>query len=195
MKYYQLQFTNDLNFSAEYYVQQDDGFQPAQLYPPHIHDSLEFYMLFDGEASFMVEDKLYKIKPGDVIMSKPNHLHNCVRNTASKHKHACIWLTTQSDLLCADFLGEEVDPVISFTEADKNRLFGLHNELDEAGAKNDERKILRLLLQITEIYRDNLAQKGSAEKEKIPSVLKQILADVNEHFAIVNNLEYFTKKW
>lgn len=195
MKYYDLQFPTITDFTVRYYMEREDDCQPAKLYPPHIHDSLEFYILFEGESAFMVEDKLYKIKPGDVVMSKPNHLHNCVRNREGVHKNSCIWIDANTGFLSADFLDGEIDPVISLDEKDKRTLFGLYDELEEASKKNDERKIFRLIVQITEIYRDNLVKKGSAEKEKMPAILKQILLDIKENFATLGHLDYFTKKY
>jgi AraC-like DNA-binding protein len=195
MKYYDLQFPTITDFTVRYYMEREDDCQPAKLYPPHIHDCLEFYILFEGESAFMVEDKLYKIKPGDVVMSKPNHLHNCVRNREGVHKNSCIWIDANTGFLSADFLDGEIDPVISLDEKDKRTLFGLYDELEEASKKNDERKIFRLIVQITEIYRDNLVKKGSAEKEKIPAILKQILLDIKENFATLGHLDYFTKKY
>lgn len=195
MRSYDLQFPPIADFSVRYYVTKDDNSQPAKLYPPHIHDDLEFYILLEGESSFVVEDKLYKLSPGDVVMSKPNQLHNCVRNKEGVHKNSCIWIDTNTRFLTAEFLDDNNDCVITPSDKDKEQLFDLYDELDEAGKSNDERKIFRLILQITEIYRDSLVKKGSVEKEKIPAVLKQILTDINENFTTLGDLDYFTKKY
>lgn len=192
---YNLQFSTIADFSVQYYVEKNDNLQPARLYPPHIHDELEFYILLEGEASFTVEDRLYKLSPGDVVMSKPNHLHNCVRNTEGVHKNSCIWIDANAGFLTADFLDDNKDCIITPSDQDKEKLFALLDELDEAGENNDERKVLRLILQITEIYRDNLVKKGSVGKEKIPAILKEILKDINENFTTLGGLDYFTKKY
>ena len=51
---------------------------PARYSPAHIHDLCEIYVNLSGNVSFVVERNLYKILPGDIIITKPYEYHHCV---------------------------------------------------------------------------------------------------------------------
>ena len=46
-------------FEAAYYVEDDGTVQPPKRYAPHIHDTIEFYFLLEGEAAFSVENNQF----------------------------------------------------------------------------------------------------------------------------------------
>ena len=41
----------------------------------HIHDYCEVYFNVSGNVSFAVENKVYPVNTGDIIISKPNEIH------------------------------------------------------------------------------------------------------------------------
>ena len=53
----------------------------------HSHDCCEDYVNVEGDVSFMVEDTLYPISPGDAIITRPWEHHHCVYNSNRFHKH------------------------------------------------------------------------------------------------------------
>jgi len=57
----------------------------------HIHDFYEIYVNLCGDVSFLVENNLYAIRMGDVIITRPNELHRCIYHSACIHEHFCIW--------------------------------------------------------------------------------------------------------
>lgn len=57
---------------------------------PHIHDCCEIYINISGNVSFMVENSIYSIMPGDIIITKPYEYHHCIYNDESDHNH--YWL-------------------------------------------------------------------------------------------------------
>lgn len=59
-------------FEAAFYVDDSRDEKPPKRYAPHIHDTLEIYFLLDGESSFSVENKIYKLGAGDAVISRPN---------------------------------------------------------------------------------------------------------------------------
>ena len=95
------------NYEAEYYFSYSPQKFEAKIFPPHVHDMLEFYVLIEGNVSFMVENEVYKLSSGDVIMSRPNEMHNCILNSTSLHKHLCIWFNTSCSFLFFPFLSHE----------------------------------------------------------------------------------------
>ena len=58
----------------------------------HIHDFYEIYVNISGDVSFLVEDQLYAVSHGDVIVSAPNEIHRCIYHSDCTHEHFCIWI-------------------------------------------------------------------------------------------------------
>ena len=58
----------------------------------HIHDFYEIYINISGDVSFLVEDTLYSIKRGDMIITAPNEIHRCIYHSSCVHEHFCIWI-------------------------------------------------------------------------------------------------------
>ena len=92
------------NLQMRHYLSDEGTTYPAHRFPPHLHDDVEFYVLLDGDTSFMVEHSLYHLKSGDVIVTIPNEMHNCVLNTQSVHKHLCFWFSPPNQFLFDSFL-------------------------------------------------------------------------------------------
>ncbi len=58
----------------------------------HIHDFFEIYLNLSGDVSFLVEDHLYPISRGDIIVTAPNEIHRCLYHSNGIHEHFCIWI-------------------------------------------------------------------------------------------------------
>ena len=41
----------------------------------HLHKYYEFLYFISGDATYIVEDNLYKIHPGDILLTRPGELH------------------------------------------------------------------------------------------------------------------------
>ena len=123
------------DFHVEYAVNEDVKIEKAKIFPPHIHDTLEFYVHLEGDASFVVEDKIYKISPGDVVISRPNELHNCILHTESIHKSASFWLDTSAFFLLSNFLDETSERLLSPKKEEKEKISALCTKLMMQGQK------------------------------------------------------------
>ena len=192
---YQLQIPSMSGFDLRYYFDNSPEKDEARVFPPHVHDRLEFYALVEGNVSFMVENHLYRLQPGDVIVSKPNEIHNCILNTDSVHQHLCFWFEATSDFLFSDFLTHEMGKgnLISPTESDKGRLLTLYYEIRQAGEEDQKHRQLYLALEILDILRRNMEMQ--TESHSMPPLLREILDDVNENFVAIGGLSYFTEKY
>lgn len=45
---------------------------------PHVHDFFEILYLFSGERCFFINDRIFKMTPGDLIIINPNVLHKAI---------------------------------------------------------------------------------------------------------------------
>lgn len=189
-----LKMTDISGFEANYYCRVGEK-RISHIFPPHMHDNLEVYVLLEGDASFMVEQSLYHLEPGDAIVTKPNEIHNCVLNSLSVHKHLCFWFSADQGVLLEDFLQHDFgkDNLISPTPEDKEKLYVLYEKLQELNENDGKRYEFSLLLQILELWGKNIS--CTAPLQQVPAELQSILEDINRNFLIIKNLEYFTEKY
>ncbi|MBO7214189.1 MAG: helix-turn-helix domain-containing protein [Clostridia bacterium] len=177
---------------VSFYLHEQQWIIPPMVYPPHVADSLEFYILIDGNSSFSVENNLYKLSIGDIIVAKPNQVHNCILNSTSVHKHLCFWFNPSSSFIFDKFLNIKSN-LISPPTDEKERLLDIYTELRIASENGDEFKQYSLIISMIEIIR-RYADVDSPE-QTAPPVLKEILDDLNSSFKEINSLSYFTTKY
>lgn len=63
----------------------------------HIHNCYELYLNLSGDVSFLVEQTLYPITRGDIIITMPNELHHCVYNSDCEHRNYCLWFDVEDN--------------------------------------------------------------------------------------------------
>ena len=194
-KRYTLRVPTINGFEMRYYFHNSETEDEAKTFPPHVHDRLEIYVLVEGNASFMVENRSYPLRAGDVIISKPNEVHNCILNSHSVHKHLCFWFDVTSEFLFSDFLAHNMGEgnLISPCSEDRERLLQIYHRLCEAGAKEMVYRQFYLTLEMLDILRSNL--KKNATVIPIPAWLRSILDDIDENFVSIHDLTYFTEKY
>ncbi len=179
------------NFNANYYVHDESKIMQGRVFPAHIADTIEFYVLFEGDVSFSVENRVYKVSPFDVVVTKPNQIHNCILNSNSPHKHACFWFDVNNEFIFKKFLEMDTN-LISPNEKDLEKLKEIYKRLGSE-KENNELTRFSLLVSMLEIFSKNIS--ASEKSQKIPLILEEILNDLNENFIEINSLSYFTKKY
>lgn len=102
---------------------------PLNQSESHVHKECEIYINLTGDVSFEVENRIYPITRGSVIITRPYEYHHCLYHSDHPHEH--LWITFQADenedflkifferkkgednliLLSADLL-EELSPIL-----------------------------------------------------------------------------------
>ncbi len=67
-----------------------DKFMMLNTPTPHIHSECEIYFNLSGDVSFMVENSIYPISRGSVIITRPYEYHHCIYNSNIAHSHYWI---------------------------------------------------------------------------------------------------------
>lgn len=67
---------------------------PENVFDSHIHEECEIYLNLSGDVSFVVENNIYPVKPGDIIITRPFEYHHCVYHSNKLHKH--FWILFSS---------------------------------------------------------------------------------------------------
>lgn len=194
-KRFYLQTPDVQGFETEYYFSEEQTEFPPRVFPFHLHDQLELYILLEGDVSFAVESSLYKLSPGDAIVTRPNEMHNCILNQQSVHKHACFWFDPSSSFLFEAFLshGFGKNNLITPDESAKAALPALIASLREASQQGDVHAQYYRTLELLHLYRR--FAKGEAAGEELPVLLRQILADMDADLSTLQSMQYFTEKY
>ena len=109
---------------------------PDRKTEPHIHECCEIYVNITGNVSFVVEKNIYKISPGDIIITKPYEYHHCVYHDDSDHLH--YWIM---------FSPDENPELFSFLTKKK---FGSGNHI-----RMSEKKRYKFLMQCEQLTRQD----------------------------------------
>ena len=64
--------------------------EPLKHPQAHAHTQCEIYINLSGDVSFMVEDTIYPIAPGRVIITRPHEYHRCIYHRETRHRH--FWI-------------------------------------------------------------------------------------------------------
>ncbi|MBO5879062.1 MAG: helix-turn-helix domain-containing protein [Clostridia bacterium] len=182
-------------YGVRFYRENKEDTTIAKSWTPHLHDALEVYILTEGDVSFAVESSHYKLQPGDVIITKPNEIHNCVLNSDSVHRHMCFWFDVSASFIFEDFLKHELGKDNLLRPDEENRLIlnRLCDRLMEASDAKDTHAQLYLTLEMLDVLRKFI---GKEIKTVAPTdTMKQILADINENFRYIKGLDYFCAKY
>ena len=190
---YSIQIPSITNFRTKFYFQTGERIVSAHDFPPHLHDELEIYILIEGDASFVVENKKYKLTHGDIIVSHPNEMHNCILDSNSVHKHICFWFDTSCEFLLETLLNKSYGNLISPSEEDKKALLEIYELISRASEENKLRRQFYLIMEMLDVISRN--SKNTIAQLSLPDNLSQILLDIDKHFVEINSLSYFTKKY
>ena len=60
---------------------------PLNHNEPHMHHECEIYVNLCGEVSFAVEDRIYPVRRGSVIITRPYEFHHCIYRANKLHEH------------------------------------------------------------------------------------------------------------
>lgn len=83
-------FDNINRFSMNISYIDIDAESKLNVNDPHIHDECEIYINLSGDVIFSVENSLYPIMPGNIIITRPFEYHNCIYKSNTLHEHYWI---------------------------------------------------------------------------------------------------------
>ena len=66
---FHLQIPDVSGYEVEYYFSETQTEYPPRVFPFHLHDQMELYILLEGDVSFAVESSLYRLSPCDAIVT------------------------------------------------------------------------------------------------------------------------------
>lgn len=195
MRFLNLTVPDICGYKVKYYYSNKVSEENPKNWIPHLHDTLELYVLIEGDVSFAVESSHYKLSPGEAIISKPNELHNCILNTRSVHRHLCFWFDASAGFIFDEFLRHDfgVGNHIKPDTAAKERLLSIYDSLVKANEEGDRHAEFYLTLEMLGIFRKFIST--DSESEGFPIIMQQIMSDINVNLKSIKSLDYFTAKY
>lgn len=189
--------SNILNFSFSHVRVREEAFGHAHE-ASHIHDVCEVYVNITGDISFVVENSVYPVSKGDIIITCPNEFHHCIANSECSHEHFCLWLDgkfARENLLTAFFdrtRGEK--NLISMPPHDKDKLIECLYDLDKALKKpRSVSAPAAALFAIIDLINEN--RECTRPSEKLPPEFGQILEYIDKHYAEDCSVSVLSKKF
>lgn len=145
----------------------------------HTHREFEIYVNLAGDVSFLVENTLYPLSHGDVIIARPGEHHHCVYRSDAPHKFFWILFDYESNSTLLDLLQKDISGnFISPNESAKEELIELCSALHSDPLSNEEK--LYSFLRILKILKDSQKSAGAGQSQT-PREIGDIIDYINEH--------------
>ena len=185
--YDKITLMNNLSYYVSYsrrYTYPDD----PELDAIHIHDNYEIYYHISGKASFFVNNAVYSLKPGDMIITSPGDVHVYIPDDKTDAEHFCLWFDKECGRELLPFLSkDDYCGKVSFDNDDieilKTIFSELYNNREDTTNLRKLSGILRICLMIDE--------KAIAEKNDssvIPPNIKEIVEYIDRNKTDICNM-------
>ena len=153
--------------------------------PLHIHDCIEIYFNVIGDVTFLVNNRLYPISPGDIVVSMPNDVHVCLFNSKARHEYYSLWLDVGECAAIRSLFDGNHSPRYSFNDPTREVLSDLFRRLYELSDGGSELKKTVSFLRIMTAFDSEECERGNALA--VPPEFQLILDEIDERFAEINN--------
>lgn len=171
-----------------------DALSPTNHHEAHIHKTCEVYINLSGNVSFAVEDRLYPISRGSVIITRPYEYHHCVYHSNAMHEHYWITFSTEQGL---DFLRiffdreKGVDNHITLDESALTEVCDVLNGLTCDQTDVLERRIM--LLRFFQILSKSSRHSTPSGYEHLPDDVAVTLEYIENHLCEDIDVETLAK--
>lgn len=155
---------------------------------PHIHDCYEFYINVSGDVAFLVNNRLYPVKKGDVIVSRPGDVHICIYQSPARHERFCFWLQCSEDSpLLAFTCRKEFSNFLHFSDDTRRELLRLLYRLKDAEEHCREPARSAYIFRLLTLF--NEGEQTEPEQPALPNSIQQVLDHINANFTQMHCVE------
>ena len=171
------------NFSYQQGTNQVDG--PEK---PHIHDSYEIYVNVTGDVAFLVNNRLYPVKKGDVIVTRPGDVHICIYQSDAMHERFCFWLDCPEDSPLLSFIHrKDFSNFIHFSDDTRRELLRLLYRLKDAEAAGREPARTAYVFRLLTLFAEG--EQTDLERPALPKPMQQVLDYINANYANLHSMD------
>lgn len=176
----------------------------------HHHDFFEIYFLLSGDVTYLIESRICRVMPGDLLLISPRELHQvCIQPEMSVYERYVLWvdpkLIRRLSTACSDLFrgldsnrpgyGNQLRLKPEDRSVIQSLLDGLYREAKNEGYGADllrESLLTQLLVTINRL----VVQEGShfEEDERTSEAVRQVINYVNLHYAEELSLDLLAEK-
>lgn len=172
------------NKSTFFSIEHHTGNAPTS--EEHLHDLYEFYYLKNGTASYLVNDKIYNLIKGDIVIIPPNTLHKTVFSKAQKRERILFYLDKKfitGDDGTKDIFPESYLFFHSTEHSRENMIF--EDLLKESKSFNNEIYIKSLICELL-ILLQRSEQKNyvCSESRDFPEVVLKVMEYIASNYTL-----------
>ena len=152
--------------------------------PSHIHEECEIYVNVSGDVSFMVENHLYPVGWGDIILSRPYEYHHCVYNSDKPHEHFWILFSVNgNEALLRPFFDRERGEKnrLVLPPAEKIRCLQICRRLAQEESGSTPAEGLRLFFDLLHLLEDAEPDESPVPANTLPTELAGVVAHMHAH--------------
>lgn len=154
----------------------------------HIHDDYEIYVHVNGNGAFLVDNNVYPLHRGDVILTKPGDVHVFIVNDASMTEYFCLWLSPAcGSRLLAFTHGDGFCPHLTFSEEIGEQLLRLLHRITAEDDRPWELEKISTVLQIVLLLADRTVHTPHAPLP-LPEEMKRIIEYVDREFRHISGV-------
>lgn len=148
----------------------------------HIHDFYELYVNLSGDVSFLVEDTVYSISRGDMIITAPNEIHRCIYHSNCVHEHFCIWIKELPFSMYGIKDEFEKSNLVVLSDEEKERLIEACFGFYKSASSNEmlKFKAVKCFFEILDIICTK--RQSAAEAQILPSSFSEIVEYISRHY-------------
>lgn len=181
-----LEALNSFHIMAKY----NDSNVPKPKEEPdsHIHEECEIYINLSGDVSFIVENRIYPVLPGSIIITRPYEYHHCIYHSNKLHKHYWILFSSKGneeilDIFFKRNVGEK--NLLMLPQDATEDLFKLCNHMCREAKNSQIEKYYNFfkLLGLLE-KADTPSPNSNSYLEDVPFVLDYISRNLSENFTV-----------
>ena len=160
----------------------------AELFSGHSHNQYEILYVLSGDATHVIEDKKYKIRPGDLIITRPSKYHFIQMDSSVDYERHNILFDHKRLGIDMSPLPDGIDVVTIGTGGIIGDIFA---KLDHYCESFDERSfanLARLLIQEI-VYNLSLIKAESTDTSSVINpLLSEALTYIGEHLFEIRSI-------
>ena len=153
----------------------------------HINKYCEIYVFIDGDANYIVEDTIFSLKKGDIVIITPYEVHKALLTKKGRYERFYFLIPVdafsymRSDPLkkILEFI-KNGDNLLSLPDAEREEVIKILFEMKRLAEKEsgNELAVYSYFLKFIDIINRNLGEKSDDRVAKNTQQFPQILSDV-----------------
>ena len=175
---------------------------------PQVHDFYEFILMTDNQMDILLNNDLYHLKSGDLILIRPGVVHTKIETTAAVHINLAFpaltvnalfqYLYGSEPMLC-DLLAAPHIPVVHLTTLDTRLVMQRLSDLNRLSAsstqvRNTHLRAILIDLIYTHLMPAFLHQQKQTKDRSLPPWLTIVTEGLSEPQNMIAGMDYILKE-